>query len=78
MPTIDRFKGCRFFFFSNEGTEPAHVHVEAGDSWVKFWLEPVELADSKGFNASRLREIRERVEEKRVTYLEKWHEHFRR
>lgn len=28
MPTILRLLGFRFFFYSNEGTEPAHVHVE--------------------------------------------------
>jgi len=78
LPTVDRFKGYRFFFFSNEGTEPPHIHVEAGDNWAKFWLEPVALADSRGFNASQMREIRERVEERRDAYLERWHEHFRR
>jgi hypothetical protein len=44
--TTLRKDGFRFFFFSNEGFEPAHVHVEAGDGYAKFWLEPVELAES--------------------------------
>src|SRR3989442_1801226 len=27
MPTLLRVEGFRFFFFSNEGQEPPHVHV---------------------------------------------------
>lgn len=49
VPTLLVFGGLRFFFFSNEGMEPPHVHVEAGDGAAKFWLEPaVELAFSVG------------------------------
>jgi hypothetical protein len=28
MPAVLRIKGYRFFFFSNEGNEPIHIHVE--------------------------------------------------
>jgi hypothetical protein len=41
MPTLLNIEGFRFYFFSNEGTEPAHVHVEKGDGTAKFWLNPV-------------------------------------
>jgi len=41
----------RFFIWSNEPPEPAHVHVESGDRHAKFWLDPVSLADSDGYNA---------------------------
>jgi hypothetical protein len=30
---IGRF---RYFFFSNEGREPPHIHVKAGDDEAKF------------------------------------------
>lgn len=42
MPTIFRYKGYRFFFFSNEGfpPEPPHVHVRQGERVAKFWLVP--------------------------------------
>jgi Domain of unknown function (DUF4160) len=33
MPTILRINGYRFFFYSNENDEPAHVHVEKGRRW---------------------------------------------
>ncbi|MFL6934518.1 MAG: DUF4160 domain-containing protein [Xanthobacteraceae bacterium] len=41
MPTVLRVSGFRFFFYSLEGSEPAHVHIEHGDSIAKFWLNPV-------------------------------------
>jgi len=47
--------GYRFFFFSNEGTEPPHIHVERGDGYAKFWLEPVELVDAVGMGNANLR-----------------------
>ena len=53
MPTILVVEGFRFYFFSNEGTEPAHVHVEKGDGTAKFWLQPVELVHSDGFDTRR-------------------------
>ncbi len=31
MPTVLLINGYRFFFFSNEGNEPRHIHVEKGD-----------------------------------------------
>ncbi|WP_439481025.1 DUF4160 domain-containing protein [Cyclobacterium plantarum] len=42
MPTVLRIGPYRFFFFSNEGNEPPHIHVESGEGHAKFWLEPVE------------------------------------
>lgn len=43
MPVVFRFKGYRFFFYSNEGEpqEPLHVHVRRGEAAAKFWLEPL-------------------------------------
>lgn len=28
MPTVLRWKGYRFYFFSNEGSEPPHIHID--------------------------------------------------
>jgi hypothetical protein len=43
-PTIFRYKGFRFFFFSLEENR-LHVHVYCAEGEAKFWLEPtVELA----------------------------------
>ena len=78
MPTILRTRGHRSFFFSNEGHEPPHVHVETGDNYAKFWLNPVALARSVGYRAREIRRLRELVEERRDLFEEKWHEHFGR
>jgi hypothetical protein len=40
MPTVLRVGGYRFFFYSREGKEPAHVHVEQAERYAKFWLNP--------------------------------------
>jgi len=44
MPTVLRIGPYRFFFFSNEGNEPPHVHVERDDNTAKYWLDPVRVA----------------------------------
>lgn len=44
MPTVLRVGRYRFFFFSNEGEEPAHIHIKAERDQAKFWLDPVTLA----------------------------------
>lgn len=31
--------GWRFFFYSNEGNEPIHVHCKKGDMECKYWLD---------------------------------------
>ena len=51
-PAILRIGRYRFFFISNEGRGPPHIHVKAAEDEAKFWLEPVQLAANFGFNAS--------------------------
>ena len=36
MPTVLRVFRFRFFFYSLEGSEPPHIHVEHGDNIAKF------------------------------------------
>jgi hypothetical protein len=76
MPTVLRVKGYRFFFFSLEGQEPPHVHVEAAEKFAKFWLTPVSLAKSRGFRSGELAEVQRVVEENRALFEERWNEHF--
>jgi len=78
MPTVRRVEGYRFFFYSLEGTEPPHIHVEHGDGVAKFWLDPVSLAQSRGFRSHELNQMRALVIEHRITFLEAWNAHFRR
>jgi hypothetical protein len=76
MPTLLRVEGFRFYFFSDERQEPPHVHVRKGDSVAKLWLQPVELAFSRGFTRPELRRIRELTFEHQAFFIEKWNEYF--
>jgi hypothetical protein len=76
MPTVLRVSGFRFFFYSLEGAEPPHIHVERGDEVAKFRLDPVDLAESHGFRPHELRRIRRLVIQYRLSFLEAWHAHF--
>ena len=79
MPVVFRFKSFRFFFYSNEGNprEVMHIHVRGGDGEAKFWLTPsVSLADSDGFDARTLRELRDAVVANKELIERTWNEHF--
>ncbi len=72
MPTILRLLGYRFFFYSNEGTEPPHIHVEKADGVAKFWLEPVELANSYGFTAKEVSQLRKVIIDYQQPFKDAW------
>jgi len=57
MPTVLRVRRYRFYFFSNEGEEPPHIHVKAAEDQAKFWLDPIALASNYGFKVHELTEI---------------------
>jgi len=78
MPTVLRIYGYRFFFYSLEGTEPPHIHVEHGENVAKFWLQPVSLAESHGFRIHELNRVRLLVIENRLNFLEAWNAYFGR
>jgi len=75
MPTVLRSGRYRFFFYSNEGNEPPHIHVKAGGDEAKFWLDPIALAANHGFNGRELGEIEQLIRQHQVELLEAWHEH---
>lgn len=76
MPTVARLGPYRFFFFSNEGTEPPHIHVERDQDLAKFGLEPVALARVAGFRAAELRRIERLVVAHQESFLEAWRDYF--
>lgn len=76
MPTIYRYKGFRFHFFSNEGHEPPHVHVRRAEDSCKFWIQPVRLAYNDGMRTSEINELEQITREHGNEFLRKWHEYF--
>jgi hypothetical protein len=76
MPTVLRNGRWRFFFYSNEGSEPAHVHVECAGGVAKLWLTPVALVGSTRLKPGDLREIERLVRLNRKLLLEAWDDFF--
>ena len=71
MPTILVLGPYRFFFYAQDRLrEPSHVHVQRDHSIAKFWLAPVRLEKTGGFNPAELRAIMRLVEEYQQRLLE--------
>jgi hypothetical protein len=78
MPTVLRSGPHRFFFYSSDGGEPPHVHVQREQAQAKFWLDPLRLERSAGFRPSELRRIGSIIDANRPQLLEAWDEFFSR
>ena len=76
MPTVLRHQGYRFYFYSHEPNEPAHIQVDWGEKSAKFWLSPVALARNIGYNARELSELLRVVIAHQQKFKEALHEHF--
>ena len=76
MPTVLRTGPYRFYFYSGDSAEPAHVHVERDENTAKFWLDPVRLQDSGGFGRVEIRQLRAIVEQNAESLLRSWNEFF--
>lgn len=66
----------RYFFYSSDGREPPHVHVERDDAVAKFWLHPVRLASGSAFSQRELGRIRTLIESRRTMFAEAWDDYF--
>ena len=75
-PTVLRIGAARFFFFSNEGAEPPHIHVDLSGAVAKFWLDPVSLASPSRLRRRDLRRLQREVVEHQQEFLEAWREFF--
>jgi len=76
MPTVLRLGPYRFYFYSHEPNEPAHIHVDRDSYSAKFWLEPVQLARNIGFSPKDLRRIEKMILEHYQELQEKWDGYF--
>ena len=73
-----RIGSYRFHFYSDEGSEPPHIHVRTPDGECKFWLEPVSLASVRGVRSHEVREIERLVFEHKTTLVAAYNEFQRR
>jgi uncharacterized protein DUF4160 len=76
VPTVLRWRGYRFYFFSNEGQEPPHIHVDHGERTAKFWLADVRLARNIGYSNRQLLELSDKISAERESFLEAWRVYF--
>jgi hypothetical protein len=77
MPTVFRIGPYRFFFYSSDKEEPCHIPVEREDMVAKFWIDPIRLQESGGFNRNELLQIQKIIEEKVDRIMEAWNEYFK-
>jgi len=79
MPTLLRILGYIFSFYSNEGNEPPHVHIEKGDAEGKVWIDPeIKTEFMIGFNPREKREILEIIKNNLETFKKKWYDYFKK
>ncbi|HRH62816.1 MAG TPA: DUF4160 domain-containing protein [Bacteroidia bacterium] len=82
MPTVLYILGWRFFFYSNEGKEPIHIHAEKGDMECKFWIlvEEVEIKEefSHNLNPSAKREVKKIIYQHFDLIVESWYSYFKK
>jgi hypothetical protein len=74
MPTVFRIGSFRFHFYSDEGNEPAHIHVRGADGECKFWLSPISLARNAGIRPHDLRHIEQIVYKHQQTLLDAFYD----
>jgi hypothetical protein len=75
-PTVGRSGPYRLYFYSHEGNEPPHIHVDRDDCSAKFWLQPVALAHNLGFKPRELGVVERMVTERQQQLLEAWYGYF--
>jgi len=76
VPTVKTVGPYRIFFYAGDRDEPIHVHVEREDRTAKFWLNPVRLQRSGGFNRNELNKIHTVLVEYENELVEAWHVYF--
>jgi hypothetical protein len=70
MPTVLRWQGYKFFFYSADGREPPHVHVTKSEKEAKIWLGDLVLALNMGYSAKELNVILTKTREEQEALLE--------
>ena len=75
-PTVFRYKGYRFFFFSRE-EKRIHIHVFCADGEAKFWIFPeIELEKKYGLTEKQINEVINIIENHKDEIKKAWEKHF--
>jgi hypothetical protein len=72
MPVVLRIRGYRFSFYEADLDEPPHVQFAKQSAEAKYWLSPIALSRSRGFQDHELSEIENILTEHRDEMLRAW------
>ena len=79
MPTVIFLFGWRYFFYSDEGSEPLHIHCEKGEKEAKFWLDvktrAITLAFAHNMSAKDMRDVKRVIGQYFDELLKAWKNH---
>ncbi|MSQ14316.1 MAG: DUF4160 domain-containing protein [Dehalococcoidia bacterium] len=76
MPAVLRIGPYRFYFYSQKGSEPPHIHVQRDRNKAKFWLNIVSLENSVRFSREEIAQLQRLIEENQDLRLRSWNEYF--
>jgi meiotically up-regulated gene 157 (Mug157) protein len=81
MPTVVYLRGWRLHFYSNEGSEPIHIHAQKGEKDCKYWLDVADYnireAYAYNMNSKDTREVRKIILQNFDEIVETWNHYFR-
>ena len=72
MPTILRHNGFRFFFYSREPDEPAHIHVIGRGGTAKVWLASMKFHKIYGLKPKDQKDILEIIMANKDLLTSEW------
>lgn len=76
------FMGYAFYFWSNEGNEPIHIHVSKGkqsENSTKFWIkrDSIEMVNNNSnIPKNDLKKIQKYICANRDTIIARWYQYF--
>jgi len=76
MPKVVESGPYRLYFYSSDGDEPPHVHVDRDANSAKFWLRPLRLARNHGFSRIELARVQRVVAANEAKCWDTWHGYF--
>ena len=77
MSSLFTVDGYKVYFWSNEGNEPIHVHIEANGKKAKIALEPeVCLVYNHGLKEQELKKALDTCRTYREDFIAEWHKRF--